>query len=412
MLGSMVRKAATILGTLGILAGGVGIIVVMQMARPKLKPEEPQITPPTVFYTVAAPQSVTLDVMTQGEVRPRTDITLTAQVSGRVESVSDAFVDGGAFEKGERLLKIEDADYRFAVTSAEARVAQAEENLKREQAEATLAQRDYEELGRSQDPSELALRLPQLAQAKAAFEAARADYRAAQLNLERTEITAPFKGRVRQRSAGEGQYVAPGAQLGRIFSTDVAEIRLPLTDADLAKLGISIAFVESDDEKGPPVHLSAEIAGRTHFWEGRVARTDGAIDPTTRQISAIAVVDDPYGAGSDNGAPLAIGLFVDAVIEGRPYENAIVLPRSALYGRDTVYVIGADDTLEKRVVDVVSADKDTITVASGITAGERVATSPLRGAAEGDKVIPTDPNVEDKTSGDEAPAIARAGETL
>lgn len=412
MLGSLVRKAATIFGTLGIIAGGVGIIVVMQMARPKLTPEEPQITPPTVFYTTATPQSVTLDVLTQGEVRPRTDITLTAQVSGRVESVSDAFVDGGAFEKGERLLKIEDADYRFAVTSAEARVAQAEENLKREQAEATLAQRDYEELGRSQDPSELALRLPQLAQAKAAYEAARADYHAAHLNLERTEISAPFKGRVRQRSAGEGQYVAPGAQLGRIFSTDVAEIRLPLTDSDLAKLGISIAFVESDDGKGPPVHLSGEIAGRTHFWEGRIARTDGAIDPTTRQISAIAVVDDPYGAGSDDGAPLAIGLFVDAVIEGRPYDNAIVLPRSALYGRDTVYVIGADDLLEKRVVDIVSADKDTITIAGGIEAGERVATSPLRGAAEGDKVIPTDPTIEDKTSTEGAPAIARAGETL
>jgi RND family efflux transporter MFP subunit len=412
VLGSLVRKAATIFGTLGILAAGVGIIVLMQMSRPKLTTEEPQITPPTVFYTAATPQSVTLDVVAQGEVRPRTDITLTAQVSGRVESVSDAFVDGGAFDEGDLLIKIEDADYRFAVTSAGARVAQAEENLKREQAEAILAQRDYEELGRSQDPSELALRLPQLAQAKAAFEAARADYRAAQLNLERTEIRAPFKGRVRQREAGEGQYVAPGAQLGRIFSTDVAEIRLPLTDNDLAKLGISIAFVESDDDKGPPVHLSGEIAGRTHYWEGRIARTDGAIDPTTRQISAIAVVDDPYGAGSDNGAPLAIGLYVNALIEGRPYDNAIVLPRSALYGRDTVYVIGADDLLEKRVVDVVSADKDTITIAGGIEPGERVAISPLRGASEGDKVIPTDPNIEDKTSTEEAPAIARAGETL
>lgn len=412
MPGSIFRKAATIFGTLGIFAVGGGLIALMNAARPELETKEPEITPPTVFYQVATPQSLTLDVVASGEVRPRTDIMLTAQVSGQIVSTSDAFVNGGAFEKDDLLVKLEDADYRFAVISAEARVAQAEENLKRAEAEAALARRDYEELGRSSDPSELALRLPQLAQAKAAYEAARADYRAAQLNLERTEIRAPFKGRVRERLAGEGQYVAPGSQLGRIFSTDVAEIRLPLTDADFAKLGISIAFVETEEQKGPPVHLSGEIAGEIHHWEGRIARTEGAIDPLTRQISAIAVVDDPYGAGSDDGVPLAIGLYVDAVIEGKPYDNAIVLPRTALYGRDTVYVIAEDDLLEKRTVDVVAAGKDTITIASGVAAGERVATSPLRGADEGDKVIPHDPTAEDKTPAEGEPTVARAGDTL
>lgn len=412
MSGSLVRKSATILGTLAIFAAFTGAIVLMGSLRPKVKPEEPVFTPPTVFFTVAKERQVTLDVFAQGEVRPRTDITLTAQVSGRVAAVSDAFVDGGAFEKGDLLLKIEDDDYRFAVTSAEARVAQAEENLKREQAEATLAQRDYEELGRSQDPSELALRLPQLAQAKAAFEAARADYRAARLNLERTEIRAPFEGRVRQRIAGEGQYVAPGSQLGRIFSTDVAEVRLPLTDNDLAKLGIPLAFVETPEQKGPPVHLSGEIANRMHHWEGRLARTDGAIDPATRQISAIAVVDDPYDSGGDGDAPLAIGLYVDAVIEGKPYDRAIVLPRSALYGQDVVYVILADDKLEKRTVEIVSADKDTITIDSGVAPGERVATSPLRGADEGAKVSPVDPNEAKPSSADSEPTIATVGAPL
>ena len=104
---------------------------------------------------------------------------------------------------------------------------------------------------------------------------------------------------MRERIAGVGQYVAPGAQLGRIFSTDVAEIRLPLTDGDLAKLGLSIAFVETEENPGPPVHLSAFVAGQQHEWQARIARTDGAIDPATRQISAIAVVDDPYGERSE-----------------------------------------------------------------------------------------------------------------
>lgn len=404
----MFRRLFTLIGTVGILAGGVFLIAAMGALRPKIKPETPEVTPPTVFFATAEPRSVTLDVYAQGEVRPRTDITLTAEVSGRIVATGDGFVEGGAFEDGDLLVKIEDADYRLAVTSARARVAQAEESLKREEAEAVLARKDYEDLGRSADPSELTLRLPQLAQAKAAYEAARADFKGAELNLDRTEVKAPFEGRVRNRLAGEGQFVAPGAQLARIFSTDVAEIRLSLTDNDLAKLGLPIAFTETEAAPGPPVRLSAVIAGAAHEWNGRIARTDGAIDPATRQVSAIAVVDDPYGAGADGSAPLAIGLFVDARIAGRPLERAFVLPRSSLYGRDEIYVIAADDTLSRRKVTVVSAERDTIIISAGLEAGERVATSPLRGAGEGGKVIPTDPLKEDAAIEAETPPLQKA----
>ena len=247
----MFRKIVTIGATVGVLAGGAFLIGVMGALRPQIEAQEPQITPPTVFYTMAEAQSVTLDVATQGEVRPRTDISLTSQVSGRVERTSNAFVDGGAFEEGDLLLKIEDADYRLQVTSARARVAQAQEVLSREQAESDLARQDFEELGIDDDPSDLTLRKPQLAQARANFEAALADQSAAQLNLDRTSIRAPFNGRVRRRLAGPGQFVSPGAQLGTIFSTDVVEIRLPLTDNDLAKLGLPFAFVETEEEPWP-----------------------------------------------------------------------------------------------------------------------------------------------------------------
>ncbi|MBB5519886.1 efflux RND transporter periplasmic adaptor subunit [Amphiplicatus metriothermophilus] len=404
----MIRKLATIFGTLGIFAVGFFLIGLMGSLRPKPERVEPEIAPPTVFYEIVEPRTVTLDVIAQGEVRPRTDITLTAQVSGRIVETSPKFLDGGAFEKGDLLLKIEDADYRYALASAKARVAQAEEALRREEAEAALARRDYEELGEG-DPSALALRLPQLAQARAAFEAAQAEYQAAELNLARTAVKAPFKGRVRQRLVGEGQFVTVGSQLGRIFSTEIAEVRLPLTDSELAKLGLPIGFVESENEPGPRVELTAEVGGDVHVWEGRIARTEGAIDPGTRQIGAIAVVDDPYGAGAaEDGTPLAAGLFVTARIEGRPYDDAIVLPRSALYGRDTIYLIGENDRLEKRIVKVIDAARDTITVANGLQPGDRVAISPLRGAEEGDAVAPMDPDAvgDEQEEGEPLPPVA------
>jgi len=387
----MFRKFFTIIGTVGIAVGFFAFISLMGAMRKTPERKEAEIIPPTVFFQIATAQPVTLDVFAQGEVRPRTDITLTTQVAGRVISTSDKFLDGAAFEKGDLLLKIEDADFRAAVASAKARVAQAEESLRREEAEASLAQRDYEDLGREEVPTDLALRKPQLAQARANFEAAQADLVSARLNLNRTEIKAPFKGRVRTQEVGVGQFVSPGALVGRIFSTDIAEVRLPLSDRDLAKLGLPIAFNETTETPGPKAVLSASIAGGFHEWNGRIARTDGAIDPGTRQISAIAVVDDPYGAGADNGTPLAIGLFVSAVIKGKDFDNAIVLPRSALYGRDKVYVIADDDTLIEKTVSVVSSDRDSIILAGGINVGERVAVSPLRGAENGDKVSPSDP---------------------
>lgn len=373
----MIRKFFTVILTVGILVGGGALVALMGSLRPKLETQAPEITPPTVFYTVASPQAVTLDVTAQGEVRPRTDINLTAQVAGRIERTSDNFVNGGAFNEGDILVKIEDAPYRASTAAARARLA-------REEAEAALARKDYEELGRNADPTELALRIPQLEQV-------RAEYNAAKLDLDRTTIRAPFQGRVRERIAGPGQFVSPGAQLGRIFSTDVAEIRLPLTDDDLAKLGLPVAFNETNDNPGPPVVLAAVIGGELHNWTGRIARTDGAIDPATRQVSAIAVVDDPYGTGADGDTPLAIGLFVNATIEGKPFESAYVLPRAALYGADTIYVIKPDDTLERRTVRVAASARDTITIATGINAGDRIVTSPLRGAGPGDKVLPTDP---------------------
>lgn len=386
----MFRKLFTVAGTIGIFVGGYALIAVMGSLRPKIEPKEVAVAPPAVFYTTVDPRPTTLNVYAQGEVRPRTDINLTAEVSGRITRMSDVFVAGGAFKKGDLLVKIEDSDYRVAVAAAKARMAQSEEGLRREEAEADLAQKDYEALGRTEEASELTLRKPQLAQARAAFDAAKADYNGALLNLQRTELKAPFDGRVRERLAGEGQFIAPGAAIGRIFSTDVAEVRLPLADGDLAKLGISLAFSETPDNPGPKATLSSTIGGEFHEWSARIARTDGAIDPSTRQIGAIAVVDDPYGKGAGDGAPLAMGLFVDAVIEGRALERAVTLPRTALFGRSTVYVIGAENKIAAREVVVLAADRDTITLAGGLEAGERVITSPLRGAKGGDKVTPTD----------------------
>ncbi len=349
------------------------------------QPERAEIVPrPTaVFVAEAEPTPIQLAVRTQGEVTPLTEIDLVAQVSGRITYVNPSFVNGGYFEAGETLVQLEDADYRLAVTRASALVAQRRQQLIREQAEAELAREEWEAIGEG-EASALTLREPQMAEAQAQLAAAEASLAEARLNLSRTRISAPFEGRVRAKNADVGQFVGPGARLGRVFSTDRVEIRLPLTNAELATLNMSLAFQASAATPGPAVQLTANLGGQVHAWNGRVVRTDSAIDPQTRTMSAIVEVDDPYGAAAAaSGAPLAVGLFVNAQIEGREIDYAYALPRSALRGASQVYVAERDGTLSVRNVTVADSSPERVIITSGVEAGERVVTSPLRGAADG-----------------------------
>ncbi|EAP90636.1 MAG: efflux RND transporter periplasmic adaptor subunit [Oceanicaulis sp.] len=370
------------------------IVVYVVLAAAAPKPERAEIVarPSAVFVTEAALSPVQLSVTTQGEVTPLTEIDLTAQVSGRITYVNPNFVDGGFFEAGEVLVRLEDADYRLAVTRAEALVAQSRQALVREQAESELAREEWESLGDG-EASALTLREPQMAEARAQLASAQASLDEARLNLSRTRISAPFDGRVRAKSADLGQYVGPGTRLGRVFATNRVQVRLPLTNAELAILNLPLAFQSSDANPGRPAHLSASVAGQERHWEGRLVRTDSAINPQTRTMSAIIEVEDPYGAAAEEaGAPLAVGLFVAANIDGRELENAIVLPRSALRGSNEVYVAELDGTLSIRQVNVVDTSAERVVLTAGLEPGDRVVTSPLRGAAEGMLVRAMDAN--------------------
>jgi len=409
-------------GVLFIFVGAVIAGVVATLFATAEQPERADIVPrPTaVFVAEAEPSPIQLAVRTQGEVTPLTEIDLVAQVSGRITFVNPSFVNGGYFEAGETLVRLEDADYRLAVTRASALVAQRRQQLIREEAEADLAREEWESLGEG-EASALTLREPQMAEAQAQLAAAQASLAEARLNLSRTRISAPFEGRVRAKNADLGQFVGPGARLGRVFSTDRVEVRLPLTNAELATLGMPLAFQASEQNPGPAVRLTASIAGEPRYWEGRVVRTDSAIDPQTRTMSAIIEVADPYGAAAEaSGAPLAVGLFVNAEIEGRTIDYAYALPRSALRGASQVFVAQLDGTLAVRQVTVADSNADRVIITSGVTAGERVIISPLRGAADGMLIRalgpdgePLDPEPEaEETDGEEdaeAVAVQTAG---
>ena len=244
-----------------------------------LKPEpetaEPDLGGLNVFAEKVVEGDLKLTVEAQGEVRPKRELVVAPQISGRVSYVSPDLIDGGFVKQGQLMVRVESADFELAVVRAQSGVASARQRLAREQAEAQLAIQDIEDLGLD-NVSPLARREPQLAEAQASLEAAEAQLQEAKLSLNRTAVYAPFSGRVRERSVDIGQVVAPGQSLGRIFANDVVEVSLPLNDTEMGRLGLPLAFAASEAEPGPEVTFQASVGGKMRTWHGRVCSNCGS----------------------------------------------------------------------------------------------------------------------------------------
>jgi len=368
-----------------VLAGSIGVVFALNAAKPppEKKAESQRLV--SLYVDEVKSELVTISVQTYGEVRPKTEIDLIPQVSGRIVAISQSFAEGAEFSPGATLLKIDDTNYQLAVIRARARVAEAQVAVQRELANAKIKASQWRDKRTSGQPSPYALNKPQVLEAEAKLLAAEADLKEADLNVARTEISVPFRGRVREKSVGIGQYVSTGTRLGRVFSTDTVEIRLPLTDVQLEELNLPMGFM-ADAFNAPQVQFKAQVGNREHHWSGRIVRINASVDQQTRLIYAIAEVEDPYGLGSDDGAPMAVGMFVSAEIAGVNSQSALVLPRLALRNADQVYVINDENRLEIRTVDVLSTSEDTVLVTDGVEAGEKVVTSTIPAAVDGMEV--------------------------
>jgi multidrug efflux system membrane fusion protein len=350
-----------------VLVGSLAISAVLVLARPVPEAQAVEEHRPVVAVVPAAPGIERMLVRAQGTVEPRTENELLAEVGGRLIWVSPELETGSFFAAGEVLARIEPADYEIALERA--RAALERSSSQRELAEASLGRsRALHEAGAASQAA------PDQAESNAAIAAANqreaeAALRQAELELSRTELRVPFAGRVREKKADVGQHVALGAPIASVFAVDWAELRLAIQSEELAFLDLPRAPAAPD--AGPIVRFSGHYAGRRHTWSGRVVRAEGALDPRTRLVHVVARVEDPYGLASGL-PPLEVGLFVEAEIEGREFPGAMRLPRGALRGDGEVVVVGPDAALRTRRVEVLRIDGETVFVAGGLAAGERV----------------------------------------
>jgi len=367
----------------------IAVVVVMVAISKGKRPERTQeVAKALLVDTIPVRvKSMNLVVESQGIVSPRTETVVISEVLGKIVSISEHFVAGGFFRKGEVLLRIDPSDYDTALKRAEANLAAMQAQFADQKARADQARRDWQNLGRSGEPSDLTLRKPQLAEAQAGVKSAEADVQKAQRDLDRTIIKAPYDGLVRSKQADIGQYVAPGTILAVTFAIDIAEVRLPLAIGDLQFLQLPSATTASSDQP-TPVTLSAEGTGLDGQWQAEIVRTEGVIDQSSRVIYAVAQVIDPYGVLGESQQPeLRMGTFVHASIEGNWLENVVSLPRVALKEGNTVLVASPENELEIREVEIIRAEPRMIYISRGLKDGEQVVITAIEAPIPGTKLI-------------------------
>jgi RND family efflux transporter MFP subunit len=332
----------------------------------------------------AIPRALPLVVRSQGTVTPRTESALIPEVSGRVVWTSPSLVSGGFFEEGEPLLRLDRDDVNTALTRARANLARAlgewehaSSNLRRLE---NLANQDI--VSSSQlDDARRGARV-----AEAMLEESRAARTQAERDVARAEIRAPFSGRVREESVDLGQFVTRGQAVGTIYATDYVEIRLPIPDDQLAFLELPL-FGGAPVDEGPDVTLRARFAGAEHEWQGRIVRTEGEIDPKSRLVHVVARVEEPYSEAAHR-APLAIGLFVEAEIEGPVAEDVLEVPRSALREKNELLVVDAENKLRLHPIELLRLDRESALVRAQMPEGMRICVSPVTAFVPGMPVTP------------------------
>lgn len=373
------RKILKIILPLGLVVLSIMVVMAL-MARAKgNRPEIKEETEQAMMVDAIPVERATLNlsVHSQGSVRPRTETTVVAEVSGKIVEVSPNFIAGGFFRKGEVLLQIDPSDYEAALKRAQANVASRKAQLSEQKARSEQALKDWTNLGRKGEPSDLTLRKPQLAEALANVQAAEAELQKAQRDLQRTQIQVPYDGLVRTKQADIGQFVSPGTPLGVTFAIETAEIRLPLSATDVSFLDLP-SVTDPKDRPLPQVILRSETAGVSSEWKAEIIRTEGVIDEKSRVTFAIAQVTDPYRVlGLSAQSELRMGTFVRAEIEGRRVENVVTLPRSLLSASNTVLIANSNGELEIRPVTVVRAEPKRVYISDGIEVGEMVITTQL-----------------------------------
>lgn len=365
---------------LAVLACGVAITMYLLNTSPEAKPQKrpPAATLVEIENVVAGPQKTFISAM--GEVVPARDIELRPRVAGEIISIAEDFIPGGYFSEGELLLQIDPADYRLRIRQLESEVARVESDIAVEMGNQRIAEKEYALLDEkvSSEERDLILRKPQLEKLLAARELAEAQLAQAKLDLQRTEIAAPFNCVIDSRKVDIGARVNESTILAHLVGSDIFWLRVTLPVEQLQWLNIPAR----SDEEGSRVRIFSQGidgTGSSRIRYGRVIRLAASLEEQGRMAQLLIRVEDPLSRLEENRGKtkLLLGSYVRAELEGITIDSAVGIDRANLHEGDTVWLMREDSTLEIRKVEVAFRDREKVIVTAGIDEGDRLITSTL-----------------------------------
>jgi RND family efflux transporter MFP subunit len=402
-MSSLIKNKKKLL-PLSIIIIAVGLIFLIVENPPKNQRKKSSKAPQmTVATTTLTPQNYQIMVQSFGTVKPRTQSGLFAQVSGQINYVSKQFRAGGFFEQGDILIKLDDRDYRAEVKIAQASLMSAKQNLQEENARVQQAKADWKRLGNGEAPNALVLRQPQFEAAQAQVLSAEAQLDKVELSLERTRIVAPYAGRILNQKVDIGQVISSNTLLADIFAVDYVEIRLPIKNKDLPLMKLPEEYRHSHEnsEASTPykegasnnsemisnVVISSDLMGKK-TWQGKIVRTESAIDTMSQQLYVVAQIIRPYDGEYSQGAQIKMGQYVTATITGRIIENALVVPSSAIYQGSYVYIV-KDGLLLRKEITLGWQNGEEAIITQGVMPGDELVLTSLGQVSSGTQVAIT-----------------------
>ena len=335
------------------------LVILVFLSAPQVQQKERQQARITLDTVPVTHQRQRLLIRARGEAQPARQIPLVARVSGTVESLSPAFVDGGRVVAGEQLLVLADEDYQLALARRRNDVSAANLHLQEVQAKARVAERVN-----GKNASAYARLVPHLHEARTRLDAAEAALESARLELERTRISAPFDGRLASVSVRAGQVISAGQVLASLYSADLLEVRLPVPESWLALL--PLPDKGGIFETPVAVTLRARYAGESRRWQGALVRSEGGLD-RNQMMTLVAQV--PAMAGDITLEP---GTWLEAEISGRDMERVARLPQSVLGHDQHVWLVDEQGVLSRRSVSVLYLNDDHVFIAGGLKDGDQV----------------------------------------
>lgn len=412
------RGLPVILACVSILAVGAGLMFFLIATRqhPALADERERAI--RVQTRTVQPESAPITIKGYGEVHAQDEVSLAVEVPGKVVEIHPKLEVGERVKQGELLFRIDPSDYQNNLDRARAAASQMENSVKalRQQsqldADRAVALRRTRDLAKAQfervktlfekeqvgtragvEQSEMSYNqasdaVTQIEQALAIYptriqevesglDATRAGLKVAESSLARTEVRAPFDGRLKMVRVEKDQYVAPGQPFIMLANDNLLKISVSVDSRDARRwLRFSGESATTDAAWFRGLEsVSCRIIWpddpEKHFWEGVLDRVE-EFDPRSRTVTVAVNVTGQQALSRDTDQlPLVDGMYCQVEIPGKVLDNVYRLPRWAVTYQGTVYV-SVDKRLQLRTVEVLRSDGDDTIVTGGLNPGDEV----------------------------------------